>query len=238
MSLKASNGSHTHIYIANLKMFKEIKVAQDVNATENADVTFLRAIGKVRPIYGYKEINDTPVTGNINILRTDNNDFQKLAVGLAETDTYTGSGLIDMGTIYMLWRHYDIKTDAEFVSTWTPAVQVSSNQDNVPLKGTITNQYNFSASMKIDLPNPAIIETKTVSTGTFDVSNAPIAFDGVEFLPAAVDSDGNYSYFIVDTDTGDIIPTDEWSISGTTVTLTGGSVNVQNVMVAYQYAAT
>jgi hypothetical protein len=134
MSLKASNGSHTHIYIANLKTFKEIKIAQDINATENADVTFLRAIGKVRPIYGYKQISDTPVTGNINILRTNNNDFQKLAVGLGDNDTYTGAGLADLKSIYMLWRHLDINSGVEFASTWIPEIQVSSNQNNVPLK--------------------------------------------------------------------------------------------------------
>ena len=230
MSLKITTGSHTKIYVANLKTFKEISVAQDLNATESATSTFLKAIGKTRPIYGFKEINDTPVSGSINVYKSDNTDFMRLLLGLGDSDTIEGETLSDTKPIYMLLRHFDDNTDEEFQATWLPSVIASSDQENVPLKGVLTSQYNVNASMVLKLPRPAIIEKLTASNGSATLSHTPATYKGKEFLPASVDSDGNYTYFVVDTDAGKIVT--DWSVSGTTLTVPS---SVTNVMVAYQY---
>jgi len=232
MSLKITTGSHTKIFVANLKTFKEISVAQDLNATESATSTFLSAIGKTRPIYGFKEINDTPVSGNINIYKSDNVDFMRLILGLGDGEDIAGETLGKTKPVYMLLRHFDNNTNAEFQATWLPSVIVNSNQENVPLKGALTSQYSVNASMILKLPRKAIIEILPVTSGSATLSHTPVTFEGKEFLPANVDSDGNYTYFVVDTTTGTILSNGEWSVSGTTLTVPS---SISEVMVAYQY---
>ena len=233
MSLKVATGSTTTIWVANTKMIKEIQVATEVNTTEGAASTFLRAIGKKRPVYGYVEINDTPVTGNLNIIKSDNYDFLKVLRGLGDTDTYDGSTLSLAKPFYMLLRHSDNNTSTEFRGTWIPLCNADSDQENVPVKGALTSQYNISASMIVDIPNKSIIEKVTATSGTATLSHTPVLFNGKEFFPAGVDSDGNFTHFVVDVTNGTVLSDTDWSVSSTSLTVpTDG-----DYLVAYQYSA-
>jgi len=239
--IKATTGQYTAVYVANTKQVKQIKVAQAVDATAGASANYANAFGSVNSILSYTEMNETPVTGKFDVIASDNNDFQTVAMGNAVGDTFDGFSLTRAinEPLYILLVERDIKTDLGYAALWLPEVNITSDGETQAIKGIKTISYALAASDKIRLPNKALIETLAVTTGTAaDTAEVPVVYNGVEMLPAGMDSDGTQSYFVCDIATGEIIPksaTDGWSIAGQVITLNGTYSSVANIMVAYQY---
>lgn len=236
--IKASTGQFTTVYVANLKQFKIIKTVQALDATAGAASTYANAFDSTSPIYAFTQMNDTPVTGKFDILATDNTDFQKLAMGYGASDVFDGFDLSRAigKSLYILANFKDINTGTAFSALWLPQVNITSDGQSMTVKGINVISYNVSASNKIGLPNPAIMETIALSAKTGTLTQKPVKYNNKFLLPAGVNSAGSEVCFCVDPTTGNIL--EDWTISDTAKTITFSSFSGTSCIVAYQYTTT
>jgi len=235
--IKATTGQHTTVTVANLKQSRDIKVVQAFNAEAGASASYTNAFGSLGPILSFTNMNDTPVTGKLDVLVSDNIDFQIVAMGLGPNDTYDGFSLERAlnNPIYILLRERDVKSKTPFQGLWLKEVSLTGDTEDQTIKGIKAVSYGLSASDKIRLAGIPIIETLPVSSGSATLSQTPKTYNGVEFLPAGHDSDGSEIYFVSDVASGTLIPKSDWAVSGTSLTLSGDYSSITEVMVAYQY---
>jgi hypothetical protein len=234
--IKASTGQFTTVYVANLKQFKTIKTVQALDSTSGAASTYANAFDSTSPIYAFTQMNDTPVTGKFDILATDNIDFQKIAMGYALADTFDGFDLSRAigKSLYILANHKDINTATAFAALWLPQVNITSDGQTMTIKGVNIISYNMSASNKVGLPNPAIMETVTLTAKSGTLAHAPALYNAKYLLPAGVNTAGDAVYLCLDPTNGVIL--EDWTITGATITFT--TYSGSTCIVAYQYIAT
>jgi len=235
--IKATTGQYTTVTVANLKQSKDIKVVQAFDATAAASASYVNAFDSTSSILSYTNMNDTPVTGKLDVLVSDNLDFQTIAMGLGVGDTYDGFSLKRAinKPIYIMLKERDIKSGTLFQGLWLKEVSITNDAETQTIKGVKAISYALAASDKIRLSGMPMFETLNVSGGTATLAQTPKTYNGVEFLPAGLNSTGAELYFVVDSANGIIIPHSDWSVSGTTLTLTGDFSGINEVMVAYQY---